>query len=330
MKAAMLRGPKDLQIEEVKDPELTPDGAIVAIKASGICGGDLPWYESGGRAMKGLDQDIQGHEWSGEILEVGANVTNVKPGDRITTGGVYGGFAERILVPRVAGVFMLPDDMSYAVGATVEPLAVSMAVVSKAEPVAGQTAIVLGAGALGQGAMLILKALGASKVMVSEVAKKRLEIAKETGADVVIDAANEDPVARVNEETSGLGVDIVVICSSSPIAFEQAFEMARGGGLYQMIVRGIAPTPGKPFDSQSPGGKIVMVAGGGKMGNVVTKALTVMGSWGGRMKEAYDLLVAGKVDTAPMVTHEFPLSEINEGFHAALARDGSVKVVITP
>ena len=97
MKAAILHGPKDLRVEDVSDPELEPDGAIIRIKATLICGGDLPWYERGGMGMAGLGHPIEGHEWSGEVVEVGANVTNIKTGDRVPTAG-YGGLNRSSLI----------------------------------------------------------------------------------------------------------------------------------------------------------------------------------------------------------------------------------------
>jgi len=173
--------------------------------------------------------------------------------------------------------------------------------------------------------------MGVSKVIVTEVAKKRLEVAKALGADMVINAAEEDVVKKVREATSGMGADIVAICCTSPVAFQQAFEVVRGGGLYQMQVMG-HPTVTDPF---SPGGKIVMVAGPGQFewrfsDVVIQKALRIIGSWGGRMKGVLDLLRAGKVNTKPLITHEFPLDNINEAFATQLKRDEAVKVLVKP
>ena len=329
MKAAIIHGPKDLRVEDVSDPKLDPDGIIVRIKACGICGGDLGWYERGGWGSATLAQPIEGHELSGDVVEVGANVTKVKVGDRLGVGA-YGGYAEYIAI---RGGYPLPDDMSYEVGATVEPLGVSVLLAMNAEPALGDTVAVFGAGAIGQGAWQVFKTMGASKTIVVEVAKKRLEVAKAMGADVVINAAKEDAVEKINEVTSGEGADIVAICTTSPDAWQQAFEVVRGGGLYQTQVRRVAATPGRPIDSFSRGGKVVMVAGTPPpewRPPIIQKCLRVIGSWGGRGREAFDLMKTGKVNTEPWITHQFPLDRINEAFAAALNRDESVKVMVEP
>ena len=328
MKAAILHGPKDLRIEEVDDPKLEPDGVILRVRACGVCGGDLGWYERGGWGGA-APQSIEGHELSGDVVDVGANVTRFKMGDRVGVGA-YGGYAEYIAVK---GGFPLPDDMSYEVGATIEPIGVSTLMAMNAEPQGGETVVVFGAGAIGQGAWQVFKAMGASKAIVVEVAKRRLEVAKSTGADMVIDATKEDPVTKVNEVTSDVGADIVALCTTSPVAWQQAFEMVRGGGLYQMQVKPVPAPPGQPHSPFSAGGKVVIVAGTPPSGwspPIVQKCIRVIGSWGGRGKEAYDLLMAGKVNSEQWITHTFPLENIREAFEAALDRDNSVKVMVNP
>lgn len=336
MKAAILHGAKDFRVENVSEPKLEPDGIIVRVKACGICGSELHCYESGLPSeaeriprIQAVSISMFGHEWSGEVVEVGANVTHVKPGSRIIGSG-YGAFAEYVSLSARRGM-PLPDDMSYEVGATVEPTGIGMNLVMKAEPEAGNTVAVFGAGMIGQCTWQIFKAMGASKVIVSEVAKKRLEVAKALGADMVINATEEDVVEKVHETTSGMGADIVAICCTSPVAFQQAFEVVRGGGIYQMQVMG-NPTVTDPF---VPGGKIVMVAGPGqfewRLSNVVIqKSLRLIGSWGGNTKGVLDLIQAGKVNTEPLITHEFSLDKINEAFETQLKRDESVKVLVKP
>jgi len=205
--------------------------------------------------------------------------------------------------------------------------------VMNAEPAPGDTVVVFGAGAIGQGAWQVFKAMGASKAIVVEVAKSRVELAKAMGADVVINGVEEDPVEKINEVTSGVGADIVAICTIDPKAWREAFEVVRGGGLYQMQVRQVPAPPGQPHSPFSPGGKVVMVAGTPPPNwspPIVQKCLRVIGSWGGRGKEAYDLLLEGKVNSEPWITHTFSLDNINEAFETALNREGSLKVIVQP
>ena len=265
MKAAVLHGPRDFRVEDVVDPKLASDGIVLRVKAFGICGSELPLYERGlpservqERGVEAVSMSMTGHEFSGEVVEVGADVNNVRPGDRIAAGGYYG-FSEYRSIPARA-VLPLPDNMSYEVGATIEPVGIGVGLAMKAEPVLGDTVAVLGAGMIGQGTWQVFKAMGASKAIVIDIVEKRLEVAKALGADVVINAAEDDAVEKVNEITSGEGVDIVAYCCTAPTAFQQAFEIVRGGGLYQMQVRGITTVAGRPIDPQSLGGKVVMVA----------------------------------------------------------------------
>ena len=349
MKAAILKGPREFSIEDVKDPEVEPDGAIIRIKAFGVCGSELPRFERGfpketvqQRGLEAASLTMLGHEWSGEVVEVGANVTNVKPGDRVAAGG-YGGFSEYIATPFARGVIRLPDNMSYDVAATIEPVGIGVSVVTKAEPEAGDTVVVLGAGMIGQGTWQVFKAKGVARVIVTEIAKRRIEAAEGLGADVVINAAEEDPVEKINELTSGRGADIVVDAAGVPETFRQMFEIVRGGGLYQIQVRGVptdrhttTPLDGKPIDPMSLGGKVVMVGSYEEpieqwLPNIVfMKALRIVGNWGGMMRPAFDRMQDGKVSPGPLIPHEFPRAEIGEAFETQLRRDESVKVVVKP
>jgi len=148
MKAAVFHGPGDFRIEDVNDPTLKPDGAIIRVKATGICGSDLHIYNQGG-----TEQSVRvlGHEFSGEVVDVGANVTDVKPGMRVVVGG-SGAYAEYVGIPRVAlnwNVLPLPDDMSFEAGALTEPTSVGVNAAKRAEPKADDIVVVMGAGMIG-------------------------------------------------------------------------------------------------------------------------------------------------------------------------------------
>ena len=345
MKLAVLHGPKDFRVENVSDPKLEPDNAIIQVKAFGICGSETPIFERGlpserveKRGLEALSASMLGHEWSGEVVEVGANVTNVKPGDRITMGG-YAGFSEYRSIP-ARGLIPLPDDMSYEIAATVEPVGIGVGAATKAEPGLGDTAVVLGAGMIGQGTWQVLKVMGVSQVIVTEVAKKRLEVARALGADIVINAAEEDPVERIYQATSGMGADIVIDCAGSTTTFHQAFEIARGGGVYQYQFRDWGDKDGRAIaaaagiDPRSRGGKVVIVTSPPQVEwqprVIYVKSLSLIGNIGGNMRQAFDLMVAGRINTKPCITHQFPLDKINEAFETQLKRDEAIKVIVKP
>ncbi len=330
MKQAILQGPRDFRVEEVDDPKAGPDDIIIRVKAVGLCGSELPLFQRGlpspaveAQGLEAASHASLGHEWSGEVVEVGANVKDVKVGERVLQPG-YGGFVEYYVTQR--GSMRMPEGMSYEVGATVEPTGIAMKAAMKTEPKPGDTVAVIGAGPIGQIGLQIYREMGASKVIVTEIAKRRLVSAEALGADLVIDAANEDPVEKVLEATSGEGVDIVAIFTDSSDAWQYAFQLVRGGGLYHSIVMK------KPVTNPE-GGRVVMIAGSPPpnwQSPIMQKELTVRGSWGGSMKEGLEFVAAGRVNTRDLITHEFPMDDINEAFEMQLTRDESIKVLVKP
>ena len=197
MKAATLVGTRYMAVQELPDPVLQPNGIVIRVRACGICGSDLHIYKRGAMSIAGTQ--ILGHEFSGDVAKVGANVVGIKVGDRVTalSGGAY---AEYVGIPMAMlglSVFALPDDMSYEVGATIEPLTLGVNAATRAQPKPEDFVVIIGAGMIGQSTLQAFKAMGVSRVIVSEMGKKRMEVAKAMGADVVIDAAREDAVSRV-------------------------------------------------------------------------------------------------------------------------------------
>ncbi len=332
MKQAVLQRPRSFKVEEVPDPKAGPDDIIIRVKAIGLCGSELPLFEAGlppervkEDGLETVSMQMLGHEWSGEVVEVGANVTNAKVGERCLQGG-YGGFLEYYVTQRMP--MRIPDDMSYEVGATIEPSGVAMKAVMKSDPQPGETVAVIGAGLIGQVAAQIYKELGASKVIVSELTQKRVETARAIGAaDLVINATDQDPVKEILEATDGEGVDIAATFTDSPDAWHDSFEVVRGGALWHRL------RMNKPV-TKHDGGKVVMVAGSASpewwSPILWRKELTVRGSWGGRGREALDMVKAGKINTKDLITHEFALDDITEAYEMQLKRNESVKVLVKP
>jgi 2-desacetyl-2-hydroxyethyl bacteriochlorophyllide A dehydrogenase len=336
MRAAVLHGAYDIRIEDVPKPMVEPDDILIKVKACGICGSDLHYYKLGGR-----EEMIFGHEFSGDVVEVGANVAEIIEGERVTGAGyrpcgqcywckqgqVYrcsamalvgyelpGALAEYVLIPRAQlgrTVFRLPEALSYEEGATVEPLSVAVYAVRKAQPQVEGTVVVIGAGMIGLCVTQALKAVGVSKVIVSGRRAKRLKAATEGGADLVINAAKEDPVLAVKEATSGMCVDIVVECAGSLITFQQAIDMVRGGGKIMLVGVYEQPVTWDP-------------------GIAINKNVTLVGCLGGNFPRAIGLLATGKVKIRPLITHEFPLDQAKEAFETQLRDQDAVKVLVRP
>jgi len=334
MKAAVLHGALDIRVEDLPIPMIEPDSILIKVKACGICGTDLHLYKLG--ASKGL---ILGHEFSGDVVEVGADVAEIKEGERLTGTGYRscgqcywckqgqfhrciglavlgshfaGAFAEYVLVPSAQlgrTVFRLPEAFTYKEGATVEPLAVAANTVRRAQPLPEGTVVVIGAGMIGLCVIQILKAMGVSTVILSGRRTKRLEAARESGADIVINAAEEDPMLAVKEATSGLWADIVVECAGTPATFRQAIDMVRGGGKVMLVGEYEQPVTWNPSVA-------------------IDKNLTLIGCVAGSFSRAIELLEAGKVNTETLITHEFPLEKVREAFETELKAQDAIKVLV--
>ena len=321
MKAASLLGARYMKVQDVPDPKALPDGMVVKVRACGICGSDLHVYK---RGMTAYAAQLLGHEYSGDVVEVGANVFGIKEGDRVVALS-GGGYAEYVSVPMAMlniTVFHLPDDMPYEVGATLEPLTLGVHAATRAQPKPEDTVAIIGAGMIGQGTLQAFKAMGVSRVIVSELGKKRLEVAKAMGADIVIDAAKEDTVSRVFEITDGVGAEIVCECAGSPVTFQQALDMVRNGGMLQA-------------DMLRPGGKIILEAVyeepiQWEPVTAITKGIEMIACFGGAFPPTIDLVKTGNINSKPLITHEFPLDKIQEAFMTQLNTDETIKVLIKP
>lgn len=334
MKAAVLHGKEDFKVEDVDDPRLSPDGVIIRVKAVGVCGTDLPTYHWG----PGRGPMRMGHEYSGEVVEVGANVTDIKKGDRIAGRGEPA-FAEYLSIPRglhdgkCYQAVIVPDDMPYEVACMAEPLSCGVNAVRRAEPKTGDTVVVMGAGMIGQGTWQTFRAMGVSRIIVSELGRKRLKVTEALGPDRVVKADESDLAGIVSEMTSGKGADIVADCVGSAKTLQLAMDMARGCGWWYST----QPGPSDADDLASEGGKVMLVGLTGLAGKMdfnldqaICKGLKMIGSICGDLIPARDLMAQGKIDIMPLISHEFALDEINEAFRMAANPDESVKVVIKP
>ena len=184
MKAAAFFGRKDIKIVEIAKPEVKDDGVIIKMKACGICGSDMHVFksnllvESSTKSIEGYR--IIGHEFTGEIVEIGKNVKDFKVGDRIASVHNKGGMAEYIEVngPRLKNLFNIPVHISYVTAATLEPLCNPTHSYHMREPEDNETVAIFGSGIIGLGYLQIVKAYKKTKTIVVDVSELRLETAK--------------------------------------------------------------------------------------------------------------------------------------------------------
>lgn len=335
MKAAVFYGSRDIRVEEVATPGLEAGEVLIRVRACGICGSDLHPYKLGEFAAVatpcGAGQ-IMGHEFSGEIAELGGQVEGLKVGDRVVT--VSGGAnAEYLRIPAMMRpiVIPLPPEVSYEEAATNEPLATSLHAVNLAEPTDGETIVILGAGIIGLGVLQVLKAMHSTKVIVTDLSDKRLAMAQELGAEVVINAAREDPYKKMLEMTG-----------STPLMFMEEWPMSSVDTVFDcagMAAEHIGEPPmWQALLMLKENGKLVLVAIYEKpveieYNIIVRKGIKLFGSWGWQFDEflqALELIRSGKVDRKPLITHEFPLDRAKEAYETQLKAEESIKVLLKP
>ncbi len=339
MHAAVYYNNKDIRIEDLPKPRISPDEILVKVIASGICGSDvMEWY----RVKKA--PRILGHEISGEIEEAGKNVNQYKVGDRVfvshhvpcnecrycragfhtvcdtlkSTNFDPGGFAQFIRVPEINvrfGTFVLPDEVSFDQGTFIEPLGCVIRGQRFADVKKGHTVLVIGSGISGLLHIQLAKAKGAAKVIATDIDEYRLDAAKRFGADVVINAKDNVP-AIVKEANDGRLADVVIVCTAALEAFDQAFKSVDRAGIL-LLFAPTAPETRVPlplFDVYFKGVKIVFSYA------AVTQDI----------EEAIDLLKNKEINVNDMITHRFGLSNIQKGFDLVARADKSIKVIIEP
>jgi 2-desacetyl-2-hydroxyethyl bacteriochlorophyllide A dehydrogenase len=336
MKAAVLHGANEIRTKIVPDPVVEPDGIIIRVKACGICGSDLHVYKREGR-----EGTIFGHEFSGEVAEIGSKITDITVGDRVTAVGfrpcgrcfwcqqgkayrcsdlalvgyqLPGAMAEYVSIPMAKlgrNVFRLSEELTYEDGATVEPLSIALYSIKRAQPKESDTVVVLGAGIIGLNSIQVLKAMGVSRILVSGRRNSRLKAAKVCGADLVVDAAQDDVLQRIKAATSAMGADIVVECAGVQDTFNQAIELVHGGGKIMLVGVYEKPLTWDPLQA-------------------ISKNITLVGCLGGNFPGAIELLQRGQVNTRPLITHTFSLDEAQEAFQTQIRDPEAIKVMIKP
>lgn len=339
MKVAMYYNNKDIRIEEMPKPTIGPGEILVKVISSGICGSDvLEWYRIRKAPL------VLGHEIAGDIIEVGANVTKYKAGDRVfvshhvpcntcsyclsghhtacqtlhTTNYDPGGFAEFIRIPEInvdRGVFVLPKEVSYDEGAFIEPLACCIRGQRAARLAPGQSIAILGAGISGLLHLLLAKALGAGRMIVTDVNTFRLDMAKKLGADGVINAGKDVP-ALMRKVNNDQPVNLVIVCTGAESAFKQSLELVDRGGTVLFFA---APAPGITLPVP--------------VNDFWRNDITLLPSYGNAPAdavEAIELLRAKRINIKPLVTHMLPLDKAQEGFKLVAEAGESMKVILKP
>jgi len=342
MRAAMLYGVKDLRVEEVEKPQIGAGEVLVQIKAATTCGTDLKIFQRGYVEKVIKLPTIFGHEWAGDVVEVGEGVTWPKKGMRIRAGNsapclrcrmcqkgkynlcedmvwLWGAYAEYIRVPArtvLVNTQAIPPHVTYEEAAITEPLACVLHGAEKAGIKLGDTVAIIGAGPIGLLHLLVAKKLGAERVIISDLLDERLEFARKLGAEETINAKTEDTVSKVKQLTNGYGADVVIEAIGLPATWEQALKMVRKGGT-------VLEFGGCPPETEIRVGTELLHYG----------EVTVMGAFHTtptHFKKALNLITSGVLNVKPLVTRRMPLEKIREAFETLTTSKVDIKIAMIP
>jgi 2-desacetyl-2-hydroxyethyl bacteriochlorophyllide A dehydrogenase len=329
MLAAQLTAKRTIRLAEVPTPKPGRDEVLIRVRASGLCytdvelfNGTQPYFAMG----LAHHPMIPGHEWSGEISELGEDVQQFRTGDRVTgdvsigcthcrfcLAGQYnlcvvkqevglcrgkdGAFAEFLTMP-ARHVYRLPDSLSFEEGAGVEPAATCVKGIHKTGLRAGDAVLVSGDGTIGLLGIQAAKAAGAGIVIATGTDEKKLALAKSLGAELTVDVRSQKPADIARDATGGFGVDLAMECSGQIPALRDCIQAVRMGG--RLCVIGVYEKTYPDFPAT----------------DLVVRDITFVGSVASpnAFPETLRFMEQGRIRLAPLVTHTLPLGEIGRAF----------------
>ena len=329
MQAAVLEKVRDLRLRDIAIEEaLGPDDALIRIDTVGVCGSDVHYFTHGRIGPYVVEAPmVLGHEAAGVVEEVGRNVRQLAPGDRVCMEpgipdpnskasrlGIYNvdpavrfwatppihGCLRPTVVHPAAYTFKLPANVSMAEGAMVEPFAIGMQAATRARIQPGDTAVVTGAGPIGIMVALAALAGGCSRVVISDVKREKLAIAGSYPNVTAVDVGRDRLGDVVTGMTGGWGADIVFECSGAPRVFAELFTLARPGGAVVLVGMPVEPVAADIVPAQARELRIETVF---RYTNVFDRAL--------------DLIAAGAVDLKPLITETYAFGDTVAAFERA-------------
>ena len=334
-------GPENIELRDIEQPTPAKNEVLVETAAAGICGTDLHIKHDQTHYTAPV---IMGHEYSGKVIEIGADVSTVKIGDLVVspataycgqcfqckTGhmnrctdenrcilGVAranGAFASHLTVPEYI-IHKIPQGVSLEEAALAEPTACAVHGILERTPISpGDTVVIQGPGTMGLLAIQIAKVMGAANIIITGVSadESRFTVAKSLGANMTVNVQTEDPLKIIHDATDGLGADVVVECSGAGSARSQSLEFVRVAGHI-----GLVGVQGKESAVN--------------LDRILEKELTVTGFWGtlpSSWVKTLRLLKSKQVDVNPLITHRIALSDWQEGFELMESQQ-AIKVLFT-
>ncbi len=330
MRAVQLFAPGDVRCMEVDVPQIKKkNDVIVKVKSCGVCGSDIPRVMSKGAYRYPI---TIGHEFAGQVAEIGSEVRKVKLGDRVTVmplipcdkcefcrigeaivcdnydyygSRIDGAMAEYISVC-ADNIIKLPDGVDYETGSMTDPVSVALHAVRKAEILPGQSAVVFGLGAIGYLTVQWLKAVGCSKVYAVDIFEDKFKLAELLGADNCINGKRQDVVKTILELTGGVGVDAAIELAGSKFTQIQAIQSVRKMGA--VVFCGIS------YDD--------LTIPNAALAKILRGELTIKGSWNSSIaplpinewESSLIFIKNGKIKADPLVTHRVRLEDCQKAF----------------
>ena len=334
---AFITKPGAIEIREIPIPPVGPHDVLIRVKAASICGSDLHIYKGKHPAVT-LPTSI-GHELSGVVEQVGKAVEHIHGGERVSIeptiacGKCYfcqrghyhhctnlsfqyrqgqGGFTS-VFIAEERWVHPIPDSISFAEGALIEPLSVAVHAAHKSGLTLGESSAIFGAGAIGLLLLQVLQAMGSSTVFITDIQEHRLRKSLDLGAAAAFNNLTDDAVMNILQRTDSLGVDKAFEAVGIQSTLQQALNVLKKGGtavLVGLFEQAEVNLPANIF---------------------VQKEITLMGSLGYSwdFPRAISLVENKRVNLKSLITHRFPLDELQKGFEVLLdPKQEAIKVVI--
>ncbi|MFQ5823550.1 MAG: zinc-binding dehydrogenase [bacterium] len=341
MKTCFLVEPGCIELREIPIPKATDGEMVIKVKVALTCGTDLKAYRRGHPKMP--MPTLFGHEFSGEIIDVGFRVNGYEEGEPVMVvhtapcGACYycrrglenlcadtmhnmvlGAYSEYIKIPRHIvrnNIFNKPENLSYEEAAILEPLACVVHGIDPLPIKPDDTVLIIGAGAIGLLHVLLAKVKGALNIIVAGKHQNRLQLAKELGANYVVDVKKENSVEALMALTRGFGANWVFECTGRPLVWEQSVSMVSKGGT--VVLFGGCPTGTRvTFDTS----------------RLHYDEITLVGAFHFTprdVEKAFQLLAQGQINVRKLITDSFPLKDLAKAFDLLIKGDG-VKFAIVP
>ncbi|MER9683302.1 NAD(P)-dependent alcohol dehydrogenase [Mesorhizobium sp. M0184] len=341
VRALVLERQHELKLRDIDLPQTVGPGEVrIKIHTVGICGSDVHYYTHGRIGPFVVEAPmVLGHEAAGTVVETGEGVEHLKVGDRVcmepgipdpnsrasrlglynidpavrfwATPPIHGVLTPYVVHP-ANYTFKLPDNVSFAEGAMVEPFAVGMQAAAKAKIAPGDTAVVIGAGPIGTMVAIAALAGGCARAVVADLAQPKLDIAGGYQGVIPINVRDKNLAAELKRLTDGWGADVVFECSGSSKAWETLLDLPRPGGAVVVVGLPVAPIA---FDVATASTKEVRIETVFRYAHQYERAIALMGS--------------GRVDLKPLISATFPFEDSITAFDRAVeARPADVKLQI--